>query len=89
MIVKLDLDGGCNLPRGVKILDVEVSHSGGCHVLVEVDLEINLPCIEVLVAAALGSDLQRAILDFIRCINGMPYDRLFDVYCINKKCRKN
>jgi len=89
VLVKLDLDGDCDLSKlPGRIIDVERSYSGGCHVLVDVDVDLNHPCAHILVAAALGSDLDRAILDLVRCISGAPHDRFFDTYCLGKRCEK-
>jgi len=90
VLVRLDLDGGCDLSKlPGKVIDVERSYSGGCHVLVELDLDLKHPCAHVLVAATLGSDLDRAILDLVRCLSSAPHDRFFDTYCLGKRCEKH
>jgi len=89
VLVKLDLDGDCDLSKlPGRVVDVERSYSGGCHVLIDVDVDLKHPCAHILVAAALGSDLDRAILDLVRCISGTPHDRFFDTYCLGMGCSK-
>lgn len=84
MIIRLDIDGDCNLEKidGV-IVDVEKSTNGGCHVAVYIPVDGE--CVDVMAAIAMGSDPTRGLLDLIRCLNGIPYDRLYDVKIIRSQ----
>lgn len=77
--VTLDIDD-CDLsriPSYAKVVSVAKSTNGGCHALVEVPAP-DLPCIDAVIEYALGGDKMRAVLNFIRCANGVPYGDFFD-----------
>jgi hypothetical protein len=79
-LVRLDVDD-CDLtkiPGYAKLVSVDRSANGGCHVLVEAPVP-DWPCAEAVASYILGSDPMHALMELIRCVNGVPEGTFFDV----------